>query len=117
MLAIGDKVRVHRNLHRGDWSVTVRGIVVCNVASIALADCHPVYWQGGFDYIEARKAIGKPRRRVVAWIEGRIAESENTARAALRLDFERRQFVLEGAPLVHCERVEFDEGGKAWGSR
>jgi hypothetical protein len=35
----GTKVRVHRNLHRGDWSVTIKGKVVANVEEITLQDC------------------------------------------------------------------------------
>jgi hypothetical protein len=29
-------VRVHRNLHRGDWSVTIKGKVVAHVETITL---------------------------------------------------------------------------------
>jgi hypothetical protein len=35
---IGARVRVHWNLHRLDWSVTVHGLVVANVPDITLAD-------------------------------------------------------------------------------
>lgn len=64
-LEIGQKVRVHKNLHRGDWSITVRGRVVAHVASICFADVT-------FKIRETARlqVIERRCRQVHAWCEG-----------------------------------------------
>jgi hypothetical protein len=81
--ALGARVRCHKNLHRGDWSITVAGKVIANVAEICLADCKPVYWRNGHAKILAASVAGKPRRRVVAWVEGTVCAMPAGARTAL----------------------------------
>ena len=114
-LMVGARVRVHLNLHRGDWSVTVGGKVVANVDSIALDGVTFRYWQGGIDYILARAAAGKPRRRVVAWAEGTIALPANLSRAAaLRFNpYRCRHFTVDGMPVEGAAYVAFGAGGVA----
>lgn len=38
ILALGQRVRCHKNLHRGDWSISVKGKVVAHVPEIVLAN-------------------------------------------------------------------------------
>jgi hypothetical protein len=112
--AIGARVRCHKNLHRGDWSITVSGKVVANVAEICLADCKPVYWRNGHAKIIAASVAGKPRRRVVAWIDGTVCAAPSGARTAIAYNpyrykpgdiakFETRA----GAEVTHCAAIHF----------
>lgn len=108
MVAIGDKVRVHKNLHRGDWSVTVNGKVVAHVSEICLSGI-------SFKVRETtrQRVIAKRCRGVHAWIEGTVSSvprgnwvpiTYNPYRAA---EFTTR----EGKPVEACAYVHFTAAG------
>jgi hypothetical protein len=115
MLAIGTQVRVHKNLRRGDWSVTVRGRVVAHVPAITLANVT-------FKVSEARRqaVIKQHAREVHAWCEGTIAAPLPAAmpRVAITYNpfrcgsFHRRD---NGTPLAACQFVEFTDSARAAG--
>jgi hypothetical protein len=63
------RVRVHWNLHRGGYSVTVGGRVVATPASICLRDCVFVVSDAS---LARMRRLG--RRKVVAWIEGVVCD-------------------------------------------
>lgn len=109
----GERVRVHLNLHRGDWSVTgvtgaERGKVIANVASIALADvtfyvCEPM----------RLRSLAQGRRKVHGWAQGVVVDAraplpEGAVEITYR-PFDYGTFVTrEGArPVARCEVVEF----------
>jgi hypothetical protein len=66
---VGTKVRVHKNLRRGDWSVTIQGKLVANVPEITLS--------GVTFYIcesMRQRVIERNRRKVHAWAIGIISD-------------------------------------------
>ena len=69
-LTPGQRVRVHRNLQNGLWSVTDPKTrrVICHVPSIALDNATPKVSLATMRTIRA-----KNRRRVGAWIEGTVS--------------------------------------------
>jgi len=64
------RVRCHKNLHRGDWSITVKGKVVAHVAEIILRDVRFIVRESARLRVIARKC-----REVHAWVEGDVLES------------------------------------------
>jgi hypothetical protein len=117
-LAIGERVRVHKNLQRGDWSVTVGGVVVASVDRIVLADVTFRYWVGGRERVLASAASGRPRRRVCAWAEGVVAAlpADTLTRVLLHYDpYESAEFRerATGRSVRACEYVEFTAGAGA----
>ena len=116
MLAIGTAVRVHKNLRRGDWSVTVRGKVVAHVPSVTLANVT-------FKVSEKRRlaVIAMHAREVHAWCEGTIAAPLPASMPRVPItynpfrcgSFHRRD---NGEPLTACQFVEFTDTAKAAGA-
>lgn len=108
------KVRVHLNLHRGDWSITsvtgaTRGKVIENRERVVLRDVT-------FYVCESmrQKTIAMHRRKVHGWAQGELVEADPknlpVPRTAITYrPFDYRTFVTrEGAkPVSHCEYVEF----------
>ena len=117
--AIGTRVRVHKNLQRGDWSVTVRGVVVANVDAITLADVRPVYWTGGLARVRAAADAGRPRRRVCAWLEGAICETPQglPAREITFNPYRADAFhTRDGSPVARADYVAFGAVAVALGA-
>jgi len=69
------RVRVHWNLHRGGYSITVKGRVVATPDHVCLRDMRCVVSDAS---LERMRALG--RRKVVAWMEG-IPSDHCSARA------------------------------------
>lgn len=70
MISIGARVRVHYNLHRGDFSVIDKtGRVICNVETITLRDVE-------FRVSEAGRArtVARNRRTVHAYAVGYVLD-------------------------------------------
>jgi hypothetical protein len=63
------RVRVHWNLHRGGYSVTVKGRVVATPASVCLTDVRFVVSDAS---LARMRRLG--RRKVVAWAEGTVCD-------------------------------------------
>jgi len=107
---LGERVRVHKNLQRGDWTITVRGKKVASVEAITLADVTFHIWPEG----QRRSRIGK--RRVHLWAQGIVCASvpilaetalhycpkEGTAGMTARRD---------GSDVEHCQFVVFRADG------
>ena len=109
-LQAGARVRVHKNLQRGDWSVTVKGVVIANVSEIVLSNVTFKYWQGGYQRITAAAAAGKPRRRVCAWAEGVIrAAVPDGARTPITYNpYRSSKFTTrDGCSIEFCAAVHF----------
>ncbi|HEY2474801.1 MAG TPA: hypothetical protein VGI19_08350 [Candidatus Cybelea sp.] len=109
-LAIGAKVRCHKNLQRADWSITVAGKVIANVPEIVLANVTFRYWAGGSARILADKANGRMRRRVCAWADGVIAELPRTStKTPLTYNpYRAATFTTRArAPVERCAYVHF----------
>ena len=64
-LAIGMRVRCHKNLHNGMWSITQRGKVIAYVTDVVLADVTFVYYE-----TLRVKCVAMRRRKVCAWAQG-----------------------------------------------
>lgn len=106
ILAIGQRVRCHKNLHRGDWSISVKGKVVAHVPEIVLANVTFKIRETARQRVIARKC-----REVHAWAEGEVALapthgaptpiSYNPYRAAT---FVARE---TGEPVLACDFVHF----------
>ncbi len=111
-LSIGTMVRVHKNLRRGDWSVSIKGKVVAHVATIALSDCT-------FKVSEARRqaVIRAHCREVHAWTIGTIAAAPSAGNAVpitynpFRAAYFHR--CDDGAEVTRCEAIHFIGGGIA----
>src|SRR5262249_21845520 len=102
---IGARVRVHKNLNRGDWSVTVSGKVVAHVREVVLAGVTFRVREGARQRVLARKC-----REVQAWCEGVLAalpsglgETPITYNPYRAGAFTTRA----GVPLARCEYVHF----------
>lgn len=111
---IGTRVRCHKNLQRGDWSITVRGKVVANVPAITLLNVTFKYWTGGYERIQAAAQAGHPRRRVCAWAEGIIAsETPAGVRTPITYNpYRSDKFTTRtGQPIEFCAAVEFTTCG------
>jgi hypothetical protein len=67
---LGLRVRVHKNLHRGDWSVTQKGRVIAHLPELVLADVT-------FRVSEAtrQRVLRKRQRAVHAWAEGTVVDA------------------------------------------
>lgn len=122
--AIGTRVRVHFNLFAADkgepaWIVTVGGVKLCAVDSIALADCKPVYWAGR-DGSDGRKPTGQwlsthgGKRTVHAWIDGTVCAAPAGARVAISYNPKRGNKFYEretGKPFQCAAFVVFTASG------
>lgn len=64
---VGQRVRVHFNLHRHDWSVSQKGRVVLNADSITLENVRFIVSESGW---RRSQTLGK--RTVHAWAEGTV---------------------------------------------
>lgn len=110
-LTAGSRVRCHKNLQNGQWSITVSGKVVGYVSEIVLTGVSCKYWAGGYDRIQESARAGKPRRRVCAWMEGTIAAAvPSGAETPISYNpykssrFYRRD---NGAEVTYCAAVHF----------
>lgn len=121
MQLTGSRVRCHKNLQNGQWSITVAGKVVGYVSEIVLTGVSCKYWAGGYKRIQADNDRGKPRRRVCAWMEGVIAaaapagiQTPITYNPYRSPRFTRRD---NGAEVTYCAAVHFtqDRGAVAIG--
>jgi hypothetical protein len=63
-------IRCHRNLHRHDWSLTVKGRVYAHVSEIILRDVRFIVRESA-----RLRVIERQCREVHAWAEGEIAAS------------------------------------------
>ena len=108
---IGQRVRVHKNLHRGDWSVTVRGKVVANVPTVTLGDVS----FHNCESMRVRWCINRHRRKVVGWAIGTVLEEKNPSSSlASELTYnplESSEFRTraDNQPVKHCQVVVFTE--------
>jgi hypothetical protein len=78
---IGERVRVHFNLHSRRWSVTAmsgtcKGLVIAHVDRFALRDCTFKVSAAGRQRVLQRK-----QRMVHAWVEGFVVPPEDTVPA------------------------------------
>lgn len=62
---IGERVRVHLNLQRGDFSITQQGRVVASAHDVTLKDVRFIVSE-----TTRQRVIRHTRRRVHAWAEG-----------------------------------------------
>lgn len=108
MLTTGQRVRCHLNLHRGDWSITVKGRVVAHVAEIALADV--VF------HVRARareRVVAKRCREVHAWAIGTIVDTvalPDMPRIPISYNpYKAATFVVRdsGEPIARCDYALF----------
>lgn len=113
MISTGDRVRVHYNRHRGDFSVVspTTGRVICNVPTITLRDVEFRVGQAG-----RTRAVREGCRNVHAYAVGIVETTEarevaelvpvtyNPHRAA---HFHVKDY--PGAPVRSAHRVTFAE--------
>ena len=106
ILAQGQRVRCHKNLHRGDWSISVNGRVVAHVPEIVLANVT-------FKIRETarQRVIAKKCREVHAWAEGESALAPQSG-SPLPISYNPYRvatFVARetGEPVLACEFVRF----------
>lgn len=66
------KVRVHRNLHNGMYSVVQHGLVVAHASHIVLSDCEFVVNESG-----RQRVIRDKRKNVHAFVVGYLAVNQN----------------------------------------
>ena len=64
---IGERVRVHVNLQRGDFSISQRGRVIASADDVTLSDVRFVVSEA-----TRQRTIRFNRRRVHAWAEGTL---------------------------------------------
>jgi len=110
------RVRVHWNLHRGGYSVTVKGRVVDTPAAVCLRNVRFVVSDAGLARI---RKLG--RRKVVAWAEGELCSPVEAPAGAPTVTFnpwKGDRFVIRetGAPIDQASCVRFSSGTKPDGS-
>lgn len=110
--AIGTKVRCHKNLHRGVWSITLRGKVVAQVPEVVLANVTFKIRETARQRVIARRC-----REVHAWAEGEIAEHcPSGVRAPISHDpYVAATFIARntGAAVMGAEFVHFTRAAGA----
>ena len=105
-LALGQRVRCHKNLHRGDWSITFKGKVVAHMPEIVLANVT-------FKIRETarQRVIAKRCREVHAWAEGEIAlaPARGAPTPISYNPYHDATFVARetGEPVLACKFVHF----------
>ena len=102
-------VRVHRNLHRGDWSVTVKGKVVAHVEAITLRDVT-------FRVSQAMRSrvLERKQRGVHAWAQGEVSDADLNALPAQPITYnpyrsDRFVVTSTGVPVTRCDFVRFTD--------
>ena len=103
---IGEKVRVHLNLQRGDFSITQGGRVVLSADDVTLRDVRFIVSEA-----TRQRTIKHNRRRVHAWAEGTLVavNTQPDVVGAIRVTynpFRAPTFTMldnpiERAPLMH----------------
>lgn len=107
ILALGQRVRCHKNLHRGDWSISLKGKVVAHVPEIVLANVTFKIRETARQRVIARKC-----REVHCWAEGEIALAYPAGLEALPITYSPYRaptFTARatGAPVTSCQFVYF----------
>jgi hypothetical protein len=104
-------MRVHRNLHKACWSLTVRGERVRHVGAFALAGVRFVVSAAGRARVLAKKV-----RAVHAWADGAEAAAPADLTGFVRVSynpFRAGTFTTaDGAPVRGAELVAFTADGK-----
>lgn len=110
-LRVGQRVRVHVNLHRGDFSVAEprTGTVITNVDDIVLTD---VTFRHQPKCVE--RVVARNRRKVCAYAVGRVAEINTSpdvtdGREVSYNPFRREDFHRKdtGETVTHADLVVF----------
>lgn len=108
---IGQTVTVHKNLHKGLWSVTYAGKVVAHVHTVCIANatCH-------VSETARQRVIAKKCREVHARIKGTLVASP-TVRTGFEITYNPYRsgsFTLRGgAPVARADFVFFGGDGIA----
>jgi hypothetical protein len=107
-------VKVHRNLNKLVWSITVKGRVVQHVPTFALAGARFVVQEGG------RQRVLRERCRLVhAYVTGETTEgAAPEGLAQVRYNPYRAGYfhTNAGVPVLCAAYVEFRADGTAWAS-
>lgn len=105
---IGKKARAHYNLHKGGFSITIKGLVVANVGDVTLTD---VVFKVSIASRERCHRLGK--RTVHAWVVGTIVAVDSSPDLA---GLERVSYSpyrgdvftsADGSPVHTADRVVF----------
>ena len=110
----GCAVRVHRNLHKACWSITVRGRVVAHVATFALSFPSVIILPSG-----VRRARARGTRTVHAYLEGILAAAPlpilySELRYTLPTANGGAFFTVNGNRWTAGSCAHGDARGKAW---
>ena len=106
---VGTRVRIHRNLHNGRWSVTVKGRVVAHASSVAI-DCERIH--ANSNGVE-RVRTGK--REVCLWAVGTIAAMPTGAGVPVRITPRGTHTATlpDGSPYTGGGTLAFHAGASA----
>lgn len=125
MTLIGQQVRCHKNLHRGDWSITVKGKVVAHLQAVTLRDVTFIVSQATRD-----KVLQKHCRAVHAWCVGTVTVPLPALPSQFLGDVTFGHFTevtynpyragtfttRDGTPVQHADYMLFAADGKAYGA-
>lgn len=111
---IGQKVRVHVNLQRGDFSISQRGRVIASAHDVTLSDVRFVVSEA-----TRQRTIRFNRRRVHAWAEGTLVAVDTNPNVEGMIDVTYNPHraptftMLGGAPIERARLIHF-VGRKGW---
>ena len=111
-LTPGMRVRCHKNLHNGMWSITQKGKVIAYEKEVTLEGVTFVYYE-----TLRQKCVAMKRRKVCAWAEGVVARTDAHATTVELCynPFRAATFTTrEGEAITRCRRVHFATTGKAF---
>ena len=104
------RVRCHRNLNRGDWSISAGGRVVAHVAEIILAGVTFRVREGA-----RQRVLARHYREVHAWAEGEPAGGLPPGLAAREVCYSPYRgpsfTTRDGDPVTACQFVHFTVDG------
>jgi hypothetical protein len=111
-----NRVTVHKNLQRGDWSISQKGLVISNQSDCWLSDVT-------FYVCESmrQRVIERKRRKVHAWARGQISDAPVNAGEGFPISYNpyvSDKFTLRGStvPIESARYVHFtaDRGAIAY---
>jgi hypothetical protein len=108
---IGERVRVHKNLHRGDWEVTQKGRVIAHLPELVLADVTFLVSQASRE-----RVLQKRQRAVHAWAAGTVVDARPECGIPITYNpYRCASFTIrsDGAPIHRAEFCHFTPGDGA----
>ena len=106
------KVKVHRNLNKGCWSVRAGNKVIMHALSLTLADCTFHVSLAG-----RKRVLAQKRKNVHAYVQGTLIEPCGGGKRVTYNPYRAGTFLAGDKPVSKAKAVHFDEHGRAFALR